>query len=66
MSDADPDPDAFEPDDPGVRVVEITPEEAGERLDKTLAAKLPELSRARVQALLAVADRVGHVHSGDA
>ncbi|HEX6858750.1 MAG TPA: RluA family pseudouridine synthase [Caulobacteraceae bacterium] len=45
--------DDFEPDDPGVRIVEVAPEEAGERLDKTLAGKLPELSRARVQALLA-------------
>jgi 23S rRNA pseudouridine1911/1915/1917 synthase len=53
MSDAPADNDDFEPDDPGVRVVEITPDEAGERLDKTLAAKLHELSRARIQALLA-------------
>jgi len=37
----------------GVRVVEIAPEEAGERIDKALAARLPELSRARIQALLA-------------
>jgi 23S rRNA pseudouridine1911/1915/1917 synthase len=47
------DDDDFEPDDPGVRVVEISPEEAGERLDRTLASKLNDLSRARVQALLA-------------
>jgi 23S rRNA pseudouridine1911/1915/1917 synthase len=45
--------DDFEPDDPGVRVVEITAEEAGGRLDKTLAAKLADLSRGRIQALMA-------------
>jgi 23S rRNA pseudouridine1911/1915/1917 synthase len=43
----------FEPDDPGVRTVEITPDEAGERLDKTLAGKLGDLSRGRIQALMA-------------
>ena len=37
--------------DPGLRVVEL---EAGGRLDKALADKLPELSRSRVQALLAM------------
>lgn len=36
--------------DPGVRVVEL---DAGGRLDKALADKLPELSRSRVQALMA-------------
>ncbi len=34
-------------------VVEITPEEAGGRLDKVLAGRLAELSRGRVQALMA-------------
>ncbi len=34
--------------------VVIEPDAAGERLDKTLAAQLPTLSRARVQALMAV------------
>ncbi|HEX5776651.1 MAG TPA: RluA family pseudouridine synthase, partial [Caulobacteraceae bacterium] len=53
MTDVEADPDDFEPNDPGLRVVEIAPEEAGERLDKTLAARLHDLSRARVQALLA-------------
>ncbi len=43
----------FEPDDPGVRVVEVTPEEAGQRLDKLLAGKVADLSRARLQALMA-------------
>ena len=33
--------------------MELNADEAGERLDKTLASKLPELSRARVQALMA-------------
>ena len=44
--------------DPGLRVVEL---EAGGRLDKALADKLPELSRSRVQALLAM----GAVSLGD-
>ena len=35
------------------RVVEIAPELASERIDKALAASLPELSRARLQALIA-------------
>jgi 23S rRNA pseudouridine1911/1915/1917 synthase len=42
----------FEPDDPGVRILTLTPEDLLGRLDKTLAAKLPELSRARIQALM--------------
>jgi 23S rRNA pseudouridine1911/1915/1917 synthase len=37
--------------DPAVRIVEL---EAGGRLDKALADKLPELSRSRVQALMAM------------
>jgi len=44
--------------DPGVRIVEL---EAGGRLDKALADKLPELSRSRVQALMAQ----GAVSRGD-
>ncbi|MBI1405511.1 MAG: RluA family pseudouridine synthase [Caulobacter sp.] len=55
------DPEALDGDDgdeaglagPDLRRVEITPEEAGGRLDKTLADRLPLLSRGRVQALLA-------------
>ena len=50
--DTDTDPD-FEPNDPGVRVVEVGPDEAGERLDKVLAGKVADLSRARLQALMA-------------
>lgn len=38
----------------------VAPDEAGLRLDKLLAAKLPELSRARLQALIAQ----GHVQAG--
>jgi 23S rRNA pseudouridine1911/1915/1917 synthase len=34
-------------------VIEITPEQAGGRLDKTLAEQAPELSRGRIQALMA-------------
>jgi len=56
--DALPDPllDEDEPLDagpPGVRVIEITPDQAGGRLDKTLAEHAAELSRGRVQALMA-------------
>jgi 23S rRNA pseudouridine1911/1915/1917 synthase len=47
------DEEALEPDQPGERVIEITPEGAGARLDKSLADRLPELSRGRVQALMA-------------
>ena len=37
----------------GLRVVAVGPDAAGARLDKTLAALLPEFSRARLQALIA-------------
>jgi 23S rRNA pseudouridine1911/1915/1917 synthase len=47
------DDDDFDPADAAVRIVELGPEDAGERLDKALAARLPELSRARLQALIA-------------
>ena len=57
MSQTDPaiadEDDGLEPDSMGVRVIEITAEQAGKRLDKTLAENLPELSRGRVQALMA-------------
>jgi 23S rRNA pseudouridine1911/1915/1917 synthase len=42
-----------EVEDGEVLVAEITAELAGQRLDKALAALLPELSRARIQALMA-------------
>ncbi len=37
---------------PRTRTVTVEPDDAGQRVDKFLAAKLPELSRARLQALL--------------
>ncbi|MDP3745683.1 MAG: RluA family pseudouridine synthase [Phenylobacterium sp.] len=40
-------------DDASARLVTLTADEAGGRLDKTLAEALPDLSRARIQALLA-------------
>jgi 23S rRNA pseudouridine1911/1915/1917 synthase len=43
----------LDPGPAGVRVIELSPEEATGRLDKALTAKLPELSRARLQALMA-------------
>ncbi|MDO9222863.1 MAG: RluA family pseudouridine synthase [Caulobacter sp.] len=39
--------------EPSVQIVEIGPEAAGGRLDKTLADRLDDLSRGRVQALMA-------------
>jgi len=53
MNAAPPADDNFDPDDPGVRIVEIGVDEAGERLDRTLAGKIVGLSRARIQALMA-------------
>ncbi|MDB5457040.1 MAG: pseudouridine synthase [Caulobacter sp.] len=49
--DAEFDP-LVEPLEPAVRVVEMTAEEAGQRLDKALAARIADLSRARLQALI--------------
>jgi 23S rRNA pseudouridine1911/1915/1917 synthase len=49
----DIEPDGQEPDSPGVRVVALGEADAGGRLDKTLAAHLTELSRSRIQALMA-------------
>ena len=53
----DPDIEDVEPDataDPfGVRIVEILPDEPPGRIDKLLATRLPEMSRARIQALMA-------------
>ena len=52
-----PDPDNLDPDAEdapfGLRIVAVEPESAGGRIDKTLADLLPEMSRARVQALIA-------------
>jgi len=55
--DAPPDDEALAESPGEVTLVTVTAEIAGERLDKTLAARLPELSRARLQALIAQ----GHV-----
>ncbi|MDB5423836.1 MAG: rluD [Phenylobacterium sp.] len=37
----------------GIRILEILPDEARGRVDKLLATRLPEMSRARIQALMA-------------
>ncbi|THD60528.1 RluA family pseudouridine synthase [Phenylobacterium sp.] len=77
--DSDPDEAALageEADDAfGVRVVPVGPDAAGARIDKVLADRLPELSRARVQALIAegrvsrdgaaVADASAKAQAGD-
>jgi 23S rRNA pseudouridine1911/1915/1917 synthase len=75
-----PDPESFDTDDAdaqpfGVRIVAVVPEAAGGRIDKVLADLLPEMSRARVQALIAqghvsrdgapVADASGKAVAGD-
>jgi 23S rRNA pseudouridine1911/1915/1917 synthase len=60
---SEPAPDLIEDDDdPAVRIVELSLAEANGRLDKALAAKLPELSRGRIQALMAA----GLISRGDA
>ena len=43
----------LEPEEAEVRAITLAPENAGARLDKTLAEHLPDLSRARIQALMA-------------
>lgn len=45
---------------PEARVAAVGADDAGERIDRFLAAKLPELSRARIQALM----RSGQVRAG--
>jgi 23S rRNA pseudouridine1911/1915/1917 synthase len=45
--------DGLEAEASGLRLIALSPEEAGARIDKTLAARLPELSRSRIQALIA-------------
>ena len=59
----------------GVRIVAVAPEQASGRIDKVLAGLLPEMSRARIQALIAegrvsrdgapVADASAKAQSGD-
>jgi 23S rRNA pseudouridine1911/1915/1917 synthase len=58
----DPDSDDTDAEPFGVRIVAVRPEDAGGRIDKTLADLLPEMSRARVQALIAEGrvSREGH------
>ena len=75
-----PDPDSLDPADDdadgySVRIVAVGAEAAGGRIDKTLADLLPEMSRARVQALIAegrvsregavIGDASGKALSGD-
>jgi len=54
-ADAQPDEDEepLDPGPPGVRVIEVAADQAGGRLDKTLAERAAELSRGRIQALMA-------------
>jgi 23S rRNA pseudouridine1911/1915/1917 synthase len=53
MASEPPETDGDEEEAYGVRIVAVAPETAGGRIDKTLAELIPELSRARVQALIA-------------
>ncbi|MDB5430569.1 MAG: pseudouridine synthase [Caulobacter sp.] len=76
---ADEDDLALDADAPtadlAVRIVEVGEDHAGQRIDKTLAVLLPELSRGRVQALMAaglvtfrdqpVTDASGKIQVGD-
>jgi 23S rRNA pseudouridine1911/1915/1917 synthase len=55
-SEADPGPveeDALEEPGFGVRIVAVGPDDGGGRVDKLLSTLLPEMSRSRVQALIA-------------
>jgi len=49
----EPDDEGLEAEASGLRRVTLAQEEAGARVDKALAARLPELSRSRLQALIA-------------
>ena len=53
MTPQQPDQDDADLDPGEILVVALSAAEAGERLDKALAAKLPDISRARLQALIA-------------
>jgi len=69
------DDDGLEVAASGLLVLALAPEEAGGRVDKALAARLPELSRGRIQALIAegrirrggrpVADAAVRAEAGD-
>jgi 23S rRNA pseudouridine1911/1915/1917 synthase len=71
----DADDDALEAEACSRLVVHLPPEDAGGRVDKALAGRLPELSRARLQALIAegrvsragrpVADASARAEAGD-
>ena len=53
-SEADPGPvEELEEDAVGVRIVAVGPDDGGGRIDKLLSILLPEMSRGRVQALIA-------------
>ncbi|MFL5298122.1 MAG: RluA family pseudouridine synthase [Phenylobacterium sp.] len=52
-AEADSDSEADDAAAYGERIVEFSPNDAGGRIDKALADRLPELSRARIQALIA-------------
>jgi len=52
-ADLDADGDALEADASSALMVSLPPEAAGGRVDKALAGQAPELSRARIQALIA-------------
>jgi len=53
VTNPEPEDDDVALDEATARLVTLDVDEAGGRLDKTLAEKLPDLSRARIQALLA-------------
>ena len=55
----DAEDEGLEADACGLRRVALSPQDAGVRIDKALAAQLPELSRSRLQALIAEG-RVSH------
>jgi 23S rRNA pseudouridine1911/1915/1917 synthase len=53
-SEADPGPvEELEEDAVGVRIVAVGPDDGGGRVDKLLSALLPDMSRGRIQALIA-------------
>jgi len=70
-----PEADGDEDADFGIRIVAVGPEHGAARIDRVLADLLPEMSRARVQALIAqgrvnrdgvpVADAAGKAQAGD-
>ena len=77
MSDSSPgdSPELFDDEVADLLVIRLEPDEAGGRLDKTLAEKAPDLSRARLQALIvqgmvshggvALRDASGKARAGD-